>query len=326
MKIKSITNRIGYNRVRNKIKSETVAARKTLSIATSDAYTVWEEPNRAETPPLHIADSGERYSTLTGVWWLDNDSLIVDHRSGLRMAVFQLKDFEKPVWIGEIEHLTDDIAAKKVNDNIWEIAVSGCWDCIASTYQLVKDPSKNQYSANVLKVEQHSRKDFCHGVAYDHKDQLCWSIHTGKNPRIKIGEDFYKLPAPWGARDICYDAARKRYISVAVSANPSKKSYTGATTTIWVLPENANKWECISAIDNLHSDAVDVWNDQIWIPDQLSDRLLALDAESGDIISIFGGDCFDFPHGLGISPEGKIAVTNYGSSSVVVLDAEKIMS
>ncbi|NBO20717.1 MAG: hypothetical protein EBU97_01940, partial [Rhodobacteraceae bacterium] len=68
-----------------------------------------------------------------------------------------------------------------------------------------------------------------------------------------------------------------------------------------------------------------VWGDHIWCPDQLGNRILALDANSGDVAAIYAGDCLDFPHGLGVSPDGLLAVTNYGASSVVVLDTKALL-
>ncbi len=319
---RSIIERLAVWRARHLTKSEQGVAQYELSQESAEHYIVWEEPNRAHTPELQIGRSGGRYSTLTGVWWLDEDKFIVNHRSGLRMAVFDLSVPCEPIWKAEIAHLTDDIAAKVLSPNIWEIAVSGCWDCIYSRYRL---ELFSTFSVAELEVLHHKNKDFCHGVAYDAMGNLCSTIHTGKEPRIQIGNKINKLPAPWGARDICHDPARKRYIAVAVSANPQRKAYGGVKTSIWICPEASINWECLGVYDNVHADAVDIWNGCIWIPDQVGNRLLAVNSKSGELELVCSGNALDFPHGLGISENGKIAVTNYGTSSVVIVDADALL-
>jgi hypothetical protein len=310
---------------RKALKSETGAKLGSISIASALHYVVWEEPNRANTPPLHVGKSGERYSTLTGVWWVDQTTMVVAHRSGQRVGVFDTDRFDAPVWIGDVAHLTDDVAAKALGPETWELAVSGCWARIYSRYTLRRTAdSPPGWTMAFLDSKESPTKDFCHGVAYDGAGQLCWSIHTGTSPRFAIGDTLHHLPPPWGVRDICHDPARGRYLAVAVSKNPKQSSYEGVVTTIWHHTDPARGWQCLCALPGVHSDSLDVWGGHIWIPDQLGDRLLAIDAASGEVAAIYRGDCLDFPHGLGISKAGLIAVTNYGSSSVAVLDAKAL--
>lgn len=308
-------------------KSEAGARRGGVSIASAVNYVVWEEPNRAGTPPLHIGKSGERYSTLTGVWWLDRTTMIVAHRSGLRIAVFDIDHFDAPVWVGEVEHLTDDIAAKPLEAGAWEVAVSGCWQRIYSRFKIrhIADSAAG-WTMEPIDTKVSPTKDFCHGVAYDEAGRFCWSIHTGVSPRFAIGETLHTLPAPWGVRDVCEDRARGRYLAIAVSKSPKKAAYDDVATTIWYHSDRMSGWKCLCKLPGVHSDAIDVWGQHIWIPDQLGDRLLAIDAESGEIAAIYSGDCLDFPHGLGISQDGLIAVTNYGSSSVAILKAADLLA
>jgi hypothetical protein len=311
---------------RKAIKSESGAKQGSISIETALKYVVWEEPNRANTPPLHIGKSGERFSTLTGVWWLDPATMVVAHRSGLRLGVFDTDHFDAPVWVAEIGHPSDDIAAKPLQTGVWEIAVSGCWERIFSRFTLTRTAEGSSgWAMAPLDTKISETRDFCHGVAYDKTGQLCWSIHTGKMPRFAIGEEVHTLPEPWGVRDVCEDPVRRRYLAIAVSANPRRSAYDNVVTTIWTHSDPGAGWQCLSALPGVHSDSLDVWGRHIWIPDQLNDRLLAIDAVSGEIAAIFSGNCLDFPHGLGISPEGLLAVTNYGSSSVAVFDAKAML-
>lgn len=312
---------------RETLKSETGASVGSVSIESSLKYVVWEEPNRADSPPLHIGTSGERYSTVTGVWWLDPSSLVVAHRDGLRIGVFETDRFDAPVLVSEVAHLTDDIAAKPIGAGVWEVAVSGCWTSIYSRFTLRRTADGlHGWTITPLDTKVSPTKDFCHGIAYNKNGQLCWSIHTGKAPRFTVGDALYSLPPPWGVRDICDDRARGRHLAVAVSANPKRAAYQGVVTTIWYQADTERGWHCLAALQGVHADALDVWGKHIWIPDQLGDRLLAIDADTGEITAIYSGNCLDFPHGLGISEEGLMAVTNYGSSSIVLLDVDALLT
>lgn len=319
---------IWYNlrRVRAKLKAEDTATQSDISIENTDAYVVWEEPNRAETPTLHIGGSGERYSTLTGVSWLDDDTFIVNHRSGLSMAIFDMKDLSQPIWKSNLTVPTDAIATKRIDEVTWEVCVSGCWSCIYDRYQIKTTASGlEKYESQLVETLKHDQRDFSHGVAYTADGHPCYTISTGEKRRLNIDGTAYTLPAPWGARDLCYDSARDRYIAVAVSANPRRTAYGGVKATLWTLEKGATSWECLGLYDNVHADALDVWKNQIWIPDQVNNRLIAVDTQSGCIKHIYTGDFLNFPHGLGISPTGKIAITNYGSSSIAIVDAERLL-
>jgi len=321
----TIFGKINKYRLRDKFQPLPEVDSGEITRTSADVFTVWEEPNVAETPTLHIGESGERYSTLTGVSWLDNETFIVNHRSGLKMAIFDLKDPSMPVWTGALDYPTDDIAAKRIDATTWEVCVSGCWSAVYGRYQIRRSATDmHAYEARLLETLAHAQRDFCHGVDYD-DENLCYSIHTGKRPRVTIGVKTYKLPFPWGVRDMCFDRKRNRHILVAVSANPKKTAYGNVVTSLWTLSKGATKWECLSCFNNFHSDALDVCGDHIWLPDQLNDHLVAVDAETGKAVKRYSGDSLSFPHGLGISPDGMIAVTNYGTSSVTIVDAARLL-
>lgn len=318
--------RAGLRKVAQFIQQEEGAVHFIVPTGEAEAFVVWEEPNRANTPTLFIGGSGERYSTLTGVWWLDGRYFIVSHRSGLRLAIFDRLNPADALCKAEVAHLADDVAAKRVDEHEWEVALSGCWECIHSRHQVTRqDAAEPTFEIKPLDTEQHAGKDFCHGVGYGDAGALCYTIHTGKRPRLSIGQWTSQLPTPWGARDVCYDSVSHRYVAVAVSVNPQRFAYSCVQTSLWVCEQGSREWRCLAVYVKMHSDAVDVWGGCIWMPDQLGNRLLCLEAATGVIRGIASGDAFNFPHGLGISSEGKIAVTNYGTSSVVILDGANLL-
>ena len=276
----------------------------------------WIEPNRAKTPPLHIASRGGRYSTLTGVWWLDEFRFLVNHRSGLRLALFDLRLGSAPIAKIDIPHLTDDVAAKCVGDDCWEVAVSGCWDASYSLFLL--DTKKHQFS--FVRTYPASGRNFAHGVAYDGLGNFCLAFSTGQTPRIHINDTAFQLPPPWGPRNICYDAERETYFVVAVSNTPKRQSYKQTSASIWSYRPAEGTWQGIFQFDGVHSDACDVYQDRLWISDQKGDRIIGLCLMQRHPPLDIRSAQFSFPHGLAISKKGLLAVTNYGTSSIAFLD------
>lgn len=281
---------------------------------------IWKEPNRAGSPPLHIASRGERFSTLTGVLWIDEFRLLVNHRDGLRIALFDIRHGAEPVAITAIPHLTDDIAAKQLDENLWEVVVSGCWNAIYSIYHMHVG---KEIKFQIISTYYHKDKTFCHGVAYGKNGDLCLAFHTGENPRIQIANKTWILPKPWGARDVCYDPVSEKYYAIAVSANPQLKSYNKTSTSIWVYDSKSDNWQINNLIEEMHSDSCQVYQGKLWLPDQKADRILAICLKNEKPTLTIKSDCFDFPHGLGISSKGLLAVTNYGNSSVALFDVSQ---
>ena len=280
----------------------------------------WKEPNRANTPPLHIASRGERFSTLTGLWWIDKFRFVVNHRNGLRLALFDIR-VEGPIAVTPIPHLTDDIAAKQLDEKTWEVVVSGCWDAVYSIFHLV---ISNTVSFQLISTRKHNEKTFCHGVSYNSSGDICLAFHTGEKPRIEIADQAWKLPEPWGARDLCHDNLNDKYYAVAVSKNPQLLAYNQTNTSIWTYESNLNNWQLIMSIDGVVSDACQVYKARIWFPDQKGDRILGICLNNNRSPLFINGEFLDFPHGLGISENGTLGITNYGTSDIVLIDISKL--
>jgi hypothetical protein len=277
----------------------------------------WEEPNREDAPPLHIAKRGARYPTLTGVTWLSEHQYAVAHRCGLRLAVFDLRLGHRPVAMVVTPHRSDDIAAKRIGDQQWEIAVSGCFEAVYTTYdlilgdQIIFRPKKTMWATDA---------SFSHGVKYDPFGNLCISVHTGEDPRIEIGDKVWRIPQPWGVRNVCYNPADQTYYAVAVSNNPQLTEYEDTATSIWYYNQTSEEWKFKLTIKSTHSDDCDIYQDRIWLSDQKNDRIIGLALKDESQPVVLSGVSFDFPHGLAISSTGQLAVTNYGTSSVVIFD------
>ena len=78
------------------------------------------------------------------------------------------------------------------------------------------------------------------------------------------------------------------------------------------------------SIDGVVSDACQVYKARIWFPDQKGDRILGICLNNNRSPLFINGEFLDFPHGLGISENGILGITNYGTSDIVLIDISKL--
>lgn len=281
----------------------------------------WLVPNNGNTPPLHIASRGSRFSTVTGVAWLNNRFFAVAHRSGKKIALFDFQGDDYPVAEIDTPSLIDDIAVKHLDSNIYEVCVSGCWD---SDYIILLLDIAN-YEFKISHIQSKTDKTFAHGTAYDHDGNLWIAYHTGKNPRIQSGHNIYKLPRPWGARDICFDEDNNLF-AVAVSKNPGLNQYSSTSMSVWKLINSRKRflswqprWKKLLQLEDVHSDTCQIKNGFLYLPDQHGDRLLQINISNVQDIAYYSDIGLDFPHGIGISSDLKIAIGCYDSGTVTII-------
>lgn len=321
--IKSTKAWYNLRKLRDRQKSEATA--RVVDISRKDVrhFSIWDQPNRANSLKLHIGKSGTRDSTLTGAGWLNDDTIIIAHRSGLRVGIFRLGASEEPLWTSDVDFQTDILAATRRDETTWEFAVSGCWECLYERFELKNDPDDpNSFSVRSLERMNHTKRDFCHGVGYDKDRTLGYSVSIGKDPRFTLEDRVFRLPYPWGVRDLVFDEGRQEYFAVAVSKAPKMKSYGNVKSSLWRMAAGRDQWDCIGVYDNVQGDGLAARDGTVWFSDQIGNRLMAANAKSGDLELICTGSAFDFPHGIAMSPKGLLIVTNYGNSSWVVLGQE----
>jgi len=281
----------------------------------------WIESNPRNDPPLHIADAGERYSTVTGVAWLNDHLFVAAHRNGMKIGLFDTQMSPTLIENFGIPHLCDSIAAKKISEDIWELAVSGCWEYAYSKYLLKLKP---RAIFEVIDIKKSSDKTFCHGVKYDQFGTLVLSFSTGQNPRIERNNFSWYLPYPYGVRDTCINPKNGQLYALAVSQDPKSFSYQETKTAIFSHQPIKNTFQLIFELNGTHSDSCKIFNDRLWLGDQKSSRVLGINLTDHSLSTELKGGAFSFPHGLDISDDGMLAVTNYGNSSISIFDISKI--
>jgi len=281
----------------------------------------WNVPFKTNNELLHIADRGARLSTVTGISWLNDSVYLLAHQLGRMIALFDINLGDQPIKSFEVPHLIDDISSREIGPNIWEVSVSGCWDVISTTFEL---NLSMEPQLTTMSRRAHKERTFSHGVRYI-ENQLCIAFSTGKDPRIEIADRIYRLPSPWCARCICFDEISGSYFAVAGSSTPKKTLYTETSASVWLLERGSEQWIMKFNIKESHSDACEIYKDRIWLPDQKNDRVLGLCLKNKYKTIVLSGKCFDFPHGLSVSPSGTLGVTNYGNSTAVLIDLNEVI-
>jgi hypothetical protein len=281
----------------------------------------WVEPNHRNDPPLHIAKSGERYSTVTGITWLDNYMFVAAHRNGLAIAVFDIRLTQPLLQVKAIKHFSDTIASKKINENTWEIIVSGCYECAFSNYVLTINQS---VEFKLLSVKKHQDVSFSHGANYDHEGNYILSYSTGETPRIETEKKIWKLPRPWGPRDVCLNPDTNEMFCVAVSAQPKRVSYHQSQVSVWSYIKILDEWKMILKINNAHSDSCRFYKNRLFLPDQVNHQILVFNLQEKTKPLVLKSKFFDFIHGLDISDSGILAITSYGQSSIILLNIDEL--
>jgi hypothetical protein len=280
----------------------------------------WIEPNRGKAKNLYISNRGKRISTVTGVYWLDEQRFIANHRSGLRVALFDLEHSTLPICTAEVPHLTDDISAFEVAPNTWHVLLSGCWDCAYCLFELKIEPTPTFHLIEIKEKTDHS---FSHGCTYGENSEIWLAYSIGADPRIENGDNIWRLPKPWGARKICIDTKSQNTYLIANNNTPRRIFYTHSNLSIWHLDNKDCEWKLLREIAHAHGDSLDIYSGFIWTGNQANDTLLGISLDGKDDIEV---KCnLSFPHGLAISSAGRIAITNYGNSAIRLLELEEII-
>jgi hypothetical protein len=69
-----------------------------------------------------------------------------------------------------------------------------------------------------------------------------------------------------------------------------------------------------------HYDCAAIYNDRLYATNQHDDNIPVFDLKSETLIDVIEDEAFNFPHGIDISSSGILAVSNYGTSSIVLRD------
>lgn len=280
-------------------------------------------PDYPRRSPLYVGQRG-RESTLTGVAWLNESVLLLAHRDAKSIAVVEL-DTGKIVASHQGEYMPDLLDVRRISKGRWKAMASNCWEARYSEYTIHN--VNTDWRVTLDAVVAHDDRSFCHGANYDKKtgDRIL-SFHTGERPRVEMGSATFPFPKPWGPRSVIQDSTTGRIFAITVSMLPSTAKYERVDTAIFEYLDIERRWSPLFKVDSMHADSGVACGNFILLNNQYSDRLelfdLSLKRPSRASISMG----LSFPHAVALSDRGRVAVTNYGTSEVVIIMAKEIVS
>lgn len=288
-------------------------------------YTIYiDEPNRADKARYFVGDR-DRLATMTSVCFIDECRIVATHLVGETMHSIEYNLEQKRYrLIDAIETsynnratITDLIDYDGEN----KILTSNFDDRSGSLYSL--EGSKLRY---IKDLPLPNTAGNCHGARFYNSDIAC--LTTNHNDiyfiDIKTCSIISKLEMPFHIKDVCFIDSTKMIACFTLKSPTAQKMPTYASGLLYFSFDVANS--SYSVIDRwfLRPCAFDALcfdrnSGKLYITDQWGDRVIVIELRDDRIAIIgeYGG--FSFPHGVDVR-EGKLAVTNYGSSSIVFID------
>ncbi len=306
------------------------------------------EPIKFPVPSPHFAYVRKlrRNSGLTSVRWFDKDTLFIGDFAA--KSVYLVKPYADTPVIKKIStpdghgvptetDLMDIRANSMVLTNFYtgEVAFYDVGpDCLSFSHTIMP-PSKLNKQKGLLSKLFGKSKDKpikgrkIHGAVFvPGYENLLWSSFCDSRDKgVEItkldGSQVHSLPLPEQAQDVafieCYgetyaiQAARTDHISVKA---PNEKSIY-VTMFVYRLPSDLEKTPpelILTRYFSGHVDAIKAYKGAVYAANQHDSCVdeFFYDPLQNELTLNRRFTGFDMPHGLDVSPDGKVAVTNYG--------------
>jgi hypothetical protein len=286
-----------------------------------------EEPNRAKKSTFYVG-SNSRLATLTDVCFMPNNHLITAHLVGecLHYLKYDFDDKTSSV-LNSIESTFDGVGTIVdliKFDGLKRIIASNFDAGSATLYELSDGEIKH-----LKDIALPEGKGNCHGASFFKEDIICLS--TNKNflffINIHTEEILAEFSLPYHIKDMCTYRQNELLLCFAIKSPNSQVKPTYGSGIYYVRVDiEKNKLSIIdkryfwpAAFDAI---CIDKNTNISYVTDQYGCRVISFTISKGKIAPLGEYRGFDFPHGVDIN-KSILAITNYGNSSLDLLDIEK---
>ena len=286
-----------------------------------------EEPNRAKKSTFYVG-SNSRLATLTDVCFTSPNHLITAHLVGECLHYIKY-DFE-----GKTSSVlsTTESTFDGANTIVDLIKFDGSKRIIASNFDAGSATLYELYDGKIehLKdINLPEGKGNCHGASFFEEEIVCLS--TNKNYLFFIDiyteEILAEFRLPHHIKDICAYRQSELLLCFAI-ASPSEQIKPTYGSGVYYIHVDLEKKK-LSIIDKHYFwpaafDAIcrDKRTNVFYVTDQFGCRVISFTIPKRKIDPLGEYRGFDFPHGIDIN-QSILAITNYGNSSLDLLDIEK---
>lgn len=285
-----------------------------------------EEPNRAKKSHFYVGGNA-RLATLTGVCFSSANHLITAHLVGECLHSIEIDfDEKKSRVVSTIESSFE--GANTIVDLIEfdgsnRIIASNFDACSSTLYELSDNKIKH-----IKDIKLPDGKGNCHGASFFDEEVICLS--TNKNYlffiNICTNEILAEFKLPYHIKDISTYRPGELLLCFSI-ASPSREIKPTYGSGLYYVSVNIEKNK-LSIIDKHYFwpaafDAIcrDKVTNVFYVTDQYGCRVISFNLQKGKIAILGEYRGFDFPHGIDIN-QSILAVTNYGNSSLDLLDIE----
>jgi hypothetical protein len=284
-------------------------------------------PNRSGDPEYFVAKR-KRLATATSVRFLDDHHLVASHLVGQRLFLVSF-DFDAGSCTIEDEIPTTFQGRPAITDLLdvdgsGGIAASNLHERAVSLYRIRDGKLVHERDLPIRDGSEGS----CHGVRFmPPGDVICATCIT--NGRFvyflsaSTGEILYRFnDGEWVPKDVCF-IDRERLLVISCSGGPRRSSgsrYESKAALIR-LDLAGQRHERVSelVLPSCHVDGCAYADGVLYFTDAVRDCIRVCRV-TGDALSLEESlPGYSFPHGIDVLPSaGLMAVTNYGSSDIVI--------
>lgn len=283
-----------------------------------------EEKNISDRPPFLVIKNRKRPASATSVKFLDPNTLVccsflgrtlylihLDHEA----ATSRVLDSVETTYMGA-DTETDLCHANEFG----QIVTSNFYKGTFTRYQRLGENLATTEDLG-FKVE-----GFVHGIKYYTSDILVATATTKKTGVYFFDQNTCQqllfIPVPTKTQDVCF-LSKERMVVLTTHGAPKRKDQPGYHSDLLLYEFDLSKrsYQLLRAASysDCHFDCAVVHDGQIFLTDQVNDRVKIFDREDLQQTGEIRG--FSFPHGLDIA-FGLMAVTNYGTNDIDILKME----
>jgi hypothetical protein len=310
----------------NEIPEARVSAPEQRPSATPGAMIIKMEDINNSGMPVHFIGERSRLSSCTSVKFIDKNRLVACNLAGQRMYLVRYDvdsgchEIEDciPTRFGDKDVCTDLIDG----DNKERIATSNCEHNSVSIYRVKNN--RLEFDTDLPIPEK--VPDYCHGVRFVPPDGEIICATTTMIEKsvyflsIASGKIVYKFrDDEWRPKDVCFlDESRIFVVYTWGIPSTSQAAPYDSKVSLLSLNLQTQRHEVISElmIDG-HVDCCRRLGERLYITNGSRDCVMIVRFEDNGLILDQQMLGYNFPHGIDVFP-GMLAVTNYGSNSIVL--------